>query len=521
MKIKKIQLINFKRFDDLTIDLGNMPKKIIALVGPNGSGKSSVFDAFEEKLKNYKGTHQQEHASFFAKLYFSIFPEKKSESYNKENSIKIENDNNNEFNKKSFYIRTAYRFTSRLQVDNLRKLPDVIDDVNRPYSSNAMDNRLQENYERMLSKAFQEFFNDTSGKTGLVTRKELIDKINNILGNILDIKISNIGDVTQGKGQLFFEKESSKDFPFENLSSGEKEVVDIIIDLIIKTPEYDNTVYAIDEPELHLNTSIQRKLLIEIEKLIPDNCQIWVATHSVGFLRSLQEELKEKSQIIDFSEKDCFNGTQTAYPIKTTRQNWQRIFQTALEDLTGLVAPEVIIYCEGRPDPTNSGGEQGLDASIYNLIFGETNHNTLFVSSGGNDVIANSTLALKIITKAFTKVKLFLLKDRDDLTEQERIDFLGASSSNKMLERREIENYVFDYEILNAYAVSISNNINKTDYDKIVTDIENQDLKLGTTMVDLQKLVNGKGSLESFKIELSKFIIPTTEVYKRLYTVIF
>ncbi|HEY8938080.1 MAG TPA: AAA family ATPase, partial [Cyclobacteriaceae bacterium] len=47
MKIKKIELKNFKRFNDLTID--NIPEstKLVLLIGSNGSGKSSVFDAFE------------------------------------------------------------------------------------------------------------------------------------------------------------------------------------------------------------------------------------------------------------------------------------------------------------------------------------------------------------------------------------------------------------------------------------------------------------------------------------------
>ena len=45
MLIRSIRLKNgYKRFKDLTIDLGDNPSRIVALVGPNGCGKSSVFD---------------------------------------------------------------------------------------------------------------------------------------------------------------------------------------------------------------------------------------------------------------------------------------------------------------------------------------------------------------------------------------------------------------------------------------------------------------------------------------------
>jgi AAA15 family ATPase/GTPase len=49
MFIKKLQLKNFKRFSDLTIDLeaSEETPKLVLLIGANGSGKSCVFDAFE------------------------------------------------------------------------------------------------------------------------------------------------------------------------------------------------------------------------------------------------------------------------------------------------------------------------------------------------------------------------------------------------------------------------------------------------------------------------------------------
>ncbi|MBK6770669.1 MAG: hypothetical protein IPG78_00705 [Ignavibacteria bacterium] len=99
----------------------------------------------------------------------------------------------------------------------------------RPISSISVDNRLIENYERLLGKAFEEF--ESGNKTGTVVKDELIGKINDILSKILDIEISMIGNVMQKKGTLFFKKENTVDFPYANLSSGEKEVIDIIMDL--------------------------------------------------------------------------------------------------------------------------------------------------------------------------------------------------------------------------------------------------------------------------------------------------
>ena len=54
MRIKKITLNEYKRFKSLTIDLGDEPKRIIALVGPNGCGKSSIFDGILFHNNAYK-----------------------------------------------------------------------------------------------------------------------------------------------------------------------------------------------------------------------------------------------------------------------------------------------------------------------------------------------------------------------------------------------------------------------------------------------------------------------------------
>lgn len=515
MKIKSIKLKEFKRFDDLTIDLGDNPKKIIAMVGPNGCGKSSVFDAFEEMLKNLHN-NGSEGNGFYSKAMFYEEETIRRNDYQRGNAITIVNSaGNSNFNLKSFCIRTSYRFASKIDVAQITSKGEILKDA-RPISSISLDSRLQTNYERLIGNAYTAF--EKGEKTGKQVKDELIGKINTVLAKVLDIQISSFGNVVEGKGSLYFKKQNTVDFPYSNLSSGEKEVVDILIDLIVKVETYNDTVFCIDEPELHLNTTIQRKLLIEIDALIPDNCQLWIATHSIGFLRALQEELKEKVQILDYGEKDYFQGAKTIGPLLPTRENWQRIFSTALDDLTFLVSPQRIIYCEGRPAPAG-GVENGLDAIVLNHLFGLEYPDTLFISAGGTDVIKNSVLAIQIVTKAFRGVSIFRLKDRDIKNDAERVAFLGEWINNRMTVRREIENYLFDKEVLQNYAAAKGVVFDEGMYNGVVNDVLLQDLKLVETAI--RNSVASAVNIADFKKELRLHVLNGGTIYNELKACIF
>ncbi len=182
-----------------------------------------------------------------------------------------------------------------------------------------------------------------------------------------------------------------------------------------------------------------------------------------------------------------------------------------MDDLTGLISPKRIIYCEGKDRPGNNGQENGFDAKVFNNIFSEKYHDTLFVSSAGNtELDQRSEIALAILTKVFSELEILVLKDRDfssgkSTLEHDRQIYLQNNPSNhRVLKRWEIENYLFDKEVLKKYCSNNNLNFSEADYDQFVTDLENQNVKDETGRIKKYCGISTSINAEQFKLTLSK-----------------
>lgn len=534
MKIKKIQLKNgYKRFHDLTIDLGDEPKRIIALVGPNGCGKSSVLDGMlfhnnawgtignkDKKDFNY---HSMTQTPNFDYQNIKIEFDKKGGLWDiRQERAKIGKEQT------IFSFRSPYRYNSNLKVTQSKATTEIRLNNYGATVTSDLDDKMEENYRRLNIK-FNNYLHEQDC-TPSQAKAKIIGDLNSSLKNCLDLEIMSIGNIEANQGTMFFKKsDHPKDFEFNVLSSGEKEVVDILLDLYLRQEEYNETIFLIDEPELHINTSIQKKLLLEINKLVGANCQIWVATHSIGFLRALQEDLKDECQIIQFQKGINWASTpQVLIPIKKSLAKWKEIFETALDDLTGLVSPKRIVYCEGKDRPGLNGLEKGLDAKIFNNIYGEKYHDTLFISSGGNtELDQRSEIALAILTKVFSEIEIFVLKDRDvssgkQNNENDRQLYLQNNPHHfRIMKRWEIENYLYDKEVLVAYCSKNGLEFNETEYDKFVINIIDQNLKDDTGRIKNYCGITTSINPESFKLTLSQYVTEEMAVYKELEQCIF
>ncbi len=531
MKVSSIHIdTRFKRFQNLKIDLGNDPKKIVALVGPNGSGKSSVFDAFLKLNSVYVGLGSN---SVREDEYFGIRTLQGSMpkiEITFEDGTSFPNGQTGRLGRTWLSFRSPYRFNENLDLRQISAVPDISGNSEGASYTSDIDAKVEANYRRLLAK-YRELLeiNDLRPSEAKAT---LISDLNQSLNAVLEISIDSIGDVEGGRGSLYFKKSDVEEpFRFNVLSSGEKEVVDILLDLWLRKDAYNDTIFLIDEPELHINPSVQRALFVEIEKLIGDNCQLWVATHSLGTLQAIQNELKDKSQIIYFDPSHNFgSNTVTLTPMETTHSQWKQILSVPLAELTDLLCPKHIVYCEGRDLPSSQSVavERGMDAKVYNSIFNEKYPDTLFISSGGNtELDQRSEIALAVLSKAISGIKVTVLKDRDvssgGLTNlNARAEYLRLNPNNhRMLVRKELENYLYDKGVLEAYCVDQGRTLNEVKYHQVVADINSDNVKESWNVIKSACGITTSVNADKFKENLAPYVNQVPEVFDELEQIVF
>lgn len=207
---------------------------------------------------------------------------------------------------------------------------------------------------------------------------------------------------------------------------------------------------------------------------------------------------------------------------------WRELFEVALDDLTQLVSPRQIIYCEGRDRPGQNGRERGFDAKVLNSIFSEKYPHTLFVSSGGNtELDQRSAIAIAILSKVFPTVEILVVKDRDMAsgqftTESDRQKYLRENPANhRVLKRWELENYLFDKNVLSKYCRNSGLSFNEAGYDAEVTDIMNDNIKDRVNTVKSFCGVSANANTENFKIELARLITSDMAVFAELEACVF
>jgi predicted ATPase len=445
VKIKNVHVQDFRRFTDLTISGLGPEVRLIVLAGPNGSGKSSLFDALMIWQRSRHGGWNSDRSYYSKGNAAELNPHQQItlsfhvEAPERENVTK------------AFYFRTAYRNDPEFQLTSLDRQGPILGErrFNRMIDSDAA---VSVNYRRLASQAFEDAFalhpdTMTIGEF----REKVIGEIRESVEQLFpDLLLNTLGNPFEN-GTFRFDKGTAQSFDYKNLSGGEKAAFDLLLDMIVKRRALPEAIYCIDEPDAHMNARLQGRLFGELYRLLPQDGQLWVATHSIGMMRKARELAEEHPgtvAFLDFGDRD-FDHVVQMEPSRPTRSFWQNQLAVALDDLAQLVAPRQVIICEGNPAGPVPGKNAEFDATCYDTIFSDEYPDAKFVSAGNAADVANDRLAfVAALPRIVSGITVRRLIDRDDHDPAQIAQF-GADGI-QILSRRNIESYLFDDEVLDA-----------------------------------------------------------------------
>lgn len=440
MRITRLQLKNFKRFSDLTIEKIPDSSKLVLLIGSNGSGKSSVFDAFEYINKKNKRSlvSDLEYYSKDKKTEFSLnieFSNGKKLLFNDKNLILPTDESI------KFYGRSSLRIEPTIQ--RTGKSGVIETDSDSPTKFIDIDKRFHQDvfeYTKKINEQLREpVFKGEQADTVKIF-ETYIQPLNNSLHNIFGLSQYSELQLTRFEEEynpprLFFKKGNINDLNYDLLSHGEKQVIVLLLNFIVRKDYHQDSVYFIDEMDVHLNTRIQYRLLKEItEHWIPDDAQLWTASHALGFIEYANDY--DAATIIDLNDMD-FDKPQILVP--ADKSNYQ-IFEIAVskEFIDKIFKGRRIVFSEGE------------DSHFY------------------NDLSLDNTFFFSAIDKAdvFYKTKNFNLLgliDRDYLTDTEKSQIMEKYPGLKILNYYSIENLFYHPNNLEEYysTTDVKFNINE------------------------------------------------------------
>jgi len=232
--------------------------------------------------------------------------------------------------------------------------------------------------------------------------------------------------------QLFYTYEGEQ-FPISSLSSGEREVVNIVFDFLLRNPS--DSIVIFDEPELHLHPELSYKLLQTLQSVGANN-QFIYCTHSPDIITASLE-----------------NSVIFLGPPKNPPSNQAILVKDDDETHEALkkLGQSIGIVALGKKLVLVEGEEASLDKQVYGTILKNRFPNLVLVPSGGKGLITSfSSIMSSVLERTIWGVEFFMLCDRDAVplfAPTEPLEEAGKGRL-KILNRYHLENYFLDEDVL-------------------------------------------------------------------------
>jgi len=219
------------------------------------------------------------------------------------------------------------------------------------------------------------------------------------------------------------------------LSSGEREVVNIAFDFILRQPSH--SIVFFDEPELHLHPELAAKLIATLRTTGASN-QFILCSHSPDLISSSLDDT------VIFLKPPDESGANQAVSVRSAEEP---------TEVLRRLGHSIGVVSLGRRIVLIEGLEGSLDKKTYSRILsaGATTSQLVLLPSGGKDLLRSFEHAQEnILRRTIWGVEFFMLADRDAVPTQSRAQDLEARSDGRFraLKHYHLENYFLHPEVL-------------------------------------------------------------------------
>lgn len=314
-KLKSIRLEHFRQFADTTFTLGDFN----VLVGPNNSGKTSLLHAvraFYFLMRGHvswdgKSSRAEYHKRYLNSVREVVPTQDPRELWYKQQtgtqvgiSATFEDDTT-----MSAFIRHTF---GQLHV-SANELPKVLTEENIPsyiganvaFIPGLVGVLVEEPYvtsARRNSLAAQGRYSEIF-RSSLQQLKEMspddVSRINEILRELFDVDVSSVEfDMLDDEYVTVKYGEAGQHFDISSSGAGLQQVIQILTYLYLSRP----TVLLIDEPDAHLHSRLQGRLIEVFRRVAKDlNAQVFLCTHSLELIDSASTD---EIIVVDSTKRD-------------------------------------------------------------------------------------------------------------------------------------------------------------------------------------------------------------------------
>ncbi|MEH2202441.1 ATP-dependent nuclease [Nostoc sp.] len=252
---------------------------------------------------------------------------------------------------------------------------------------------------------------------------KILQSIQETVSALLGVRIDAFQTVSSLGNQTFAEMDVD-DFLVEVNGSGIKEALRLVLDVEFERPN----ILLVEEPEIHLHPGLETTIMRYLKR-ISCNCQVFLTTHSTNFL-----DTGEMKNVYLISKPSSTQIRQL-----DIEEAEAEIPQELGIRLSSLFMFDRLIFVEGQSD------EDILREWASTLGINLSQANVGFIHMGGARNFAHFATegTLSFLTKR--QIQMWFLIDRDEKEDYEVSNLqkiLGQKATVKVLQRREIENYL-------------------------------------------------------------------------------